>query len=410
MQILKASKPTGGMEKMTLFSSKEYQPLTESLAVTLAVKMRIFSENAVLSCSEIGDGNLNLVFRVTDTETGQGIIIKQALPYAKVVGESWPLTLQRAKIEADALKIFGKIAPEYVPVVHFTDDVFAITVMDDLSHLSIARTGLIHGEKYPLLSKHLGEYLAKTLFFTSDFGVNQSEKKELQRQFINPELCKITEDLIFTDPFIDSPTNSFEPELRSAVESIWKDAELIFHVALLKKSFLTEGEALLHGDLHTGSVFANATETKVIDPEFAFYGPGGFDIGQVFANLLFQALANEEKIGEIQEHLETFWNVFVDQYSELWNTENQEPLANAPGFFDAVIQKFFQDALGFAGCELIRRTIGLAHVADLDSIQDIVKRLLAKRKTIDLGKLLIKSKKEIHSIDDFIKVVVQTLV
>jgi 5-methylthioribose kinase len=410
MQILKASKPTGGMEKMTLFSSKEYQPLTESLAVTLAVKMRIFSENAVLSCSEIGDGNLNLVFRVTDTVTGQGIIIKQALPYAKVVGESWPLTLKRAKIEADALKIFGKIAPEYVPVVHFTDDVFAITVMDDLSHLSIARTGLIRGEKYPLLSKHLGEYLAKTLFFTSDFGVNQSKKKELQRQFINPELCKITEDLIFTDPFIDSPTNSFEPELRSAVESIWKDSELIFHVALLKKSFLTEGEALLHGDLHTGSVFANATETKVIDPEFAFYGPGGFDIGQVFANLLFQALANEEKIHEIQKHLETFWNVFVDQYSELWNTENQEPLAYAPGFFDAVIQKFFQDALGFAGCELIRRTIGLAHVADLDSIQDIDKRLLAKRKTIDLGKLLIKSKKEIYSIDDFIKVVVQTLV
>jgi 5-methylthioribose kinase len=394
---------------MTLFTSKEYQPLTESLAVTLAVKMRIFPDNAVLSCSEIGDGNLNLVFRITDSSTGQGIIIKQALPYAKVVGESWPLTIKRAKIEADALKLFGKLAPDYVPVVHFTDDIFAITVMDDLSHLSIARTGLIRGEKYPLLSKHLGEYLAKTLFFTSDFGVNQSEKKELQRQFINPELCKITEDLIFTDPFIDSPTNSFEPELRSAVETIWKDEELIFHVALLKKSFLTEGEALLHGDLHTGSVFASSTETKVIDPEFAFYGPGGFDIGQVFANLLFQALANEEKLPEVKEHLETFWNEFVKHYSEFWNTDNQEPLASVPGFFDAIIQKFFQDSIGFAGCELIRRTIGLAHVADLDSIQNNEKRLLAKQKTLELGKTLIKTRKEIHSIDDFVKVV-QSLV
>jgi 5-methylthioribose kinase len=390
---------------MTLFTSKEYQPLTESLAVTLAVKMRIFSENAVLSCSEIGDGNLNLVFRVTDSVTGQGIIIKQALPYAKVVGESWPLTIKRAKIEADALKIFGKIAPDYVPVVHFTDDVFAITVMDDLSHLSIARTGLIRGDKYPLLSKHLAEYLARTLFYTSDFGVNQSEKKELQRQFINPELCKITEDLIFTDPFIDAPTNSFEPELRLAVESIWKDTELIFHVALLKKSFLTEGEALLHGDLHTGSIFASSTETKVIDPEFAFYGPSGFDIGQVIANLLFQALANKEKLPEVQEHLEIFWNEFVIHYSELWNTENQEPLASTPGFYDAILQKFFHDSLGFAGCELIRRTIGLAHVADLDSIQNHEQRLLAKQKTLELGKILIKTSKEIHSINDFVKVV-----
>jgi 5-methylthioribose kinase len=63
--------------------------------------------------------------------------------------------------------------------------------MDDLSHLSIARTGLIRGDKYPLLSKHLGEYLAKTLFYTSDFGMNQSNKKELQRQFINPIYVKL---------------------------------------------------------------------------------------------------------------------------------------------------------------------------------------------------------------------------
>lgn len=386
---------------LTLLPSKEYQPLTESLAVTLAVKMRIFPENAVLSCSEIGDGNLNLVFRVTDSTSGKGIIIKQALPYAKVVGESWPLTLKRAKIEADALKLFRKIAPEYVPVVHFTDDIFAITVMDDLSHLSIARSGVIRGEQYPLLGKHLGEYLAKTLFYTSDFGMNQSEKKEYQRQFINPELCKITEDLIFTDPFIDAPTNSYEEPLRPIVETLWNDQDLIFQVALLKKSFLTEGEALLHGDLHTGSVFASATETKIIDPEFAFYGPGGFDIGQVIANLLFQALANEEKNWEIVTQIETFWKVFVEHFSELWKSNNIEPLADVPGFKEAIIQKFFHDALGFAGCELIRRTIGLAHVADLDGIQDDNKRFLAKQKTLELGTLLIKKRLEIKSFDDF---------
>ncbi|WP_442599272.1 S-methyl-5-thioribose kinase [Neobacillus sp. D3-1R] len=394
---------------MTLLTDKKYEPLTEHSAIDLAIKLGIFAENSTLTCSEIGDGNLNLVFRITDTTSGQGIIIKQALPYAKVVGESWPLTLKRAKIEADALKIFGKLAPDYVPVVHFTDDQLAITVMDDLSHLTIARKGFIRGDQYPLLSKHLGEYLAKTLFYTSDFGMNQSKKKELLGQFINPELCKITEDLIFTDPYTDSPTNSYESELQATVDKIRNDQELIFQVALLKMSFLTEAEVLLHGDLHTGSVFASSTETKVIDSEFAFYGPAGFDIGQVFANLLFQALANVEKKSEILTHVETFWNEFVLHFSELWKTNNQEPHAAIPGLYESVLNKYFNDSLGFAGCELIRRTIGLAHVADLDSIEDNEQRINAKKQTLSLGSLLIKSRKEIKSFTDFLTLLTKSL-
>jgi 5-methylthioribose kinase len=392
---------------MNLFN--DYQPLTETTAITLAANLNIFDKEALLSCSEIGDGNLNLVFRVVNTSTGQGIIIKQALPYAKVVGESWPLTLKRASIEADALQLFGRLAPEHVPVVHYTDATLAITVMDDLSHLSIARSGLIRGEKYPLLAKHLGTFLAKTLFFTSDFGMNQSEKKELQRQFINPELCKITEDLIFTDPYIDAPTNSFEEQLRPTVNEIWSDNELILQVALLKKIFLTEGEALLHGDLHTGSVFASVAETKVIDPEFAFYGPAGFDIGQVIANLLFQGLANAEKQDDICNQIIVFWEEFLKQYSILWDTKNIEPLSKITGLYDAIVQKFFHDSIGFAGCELIRRTIGLAHVADLDSIVDESARIQVKQKTILLGKTLIKTRSDINHVQELIHIIKKKL-
>ena len=39
-----------------------------------------------------------------------------------------------------------------------------------------------------------------------------------------------------------------------------------------KTQFLTNTQALLHGDLHTGSVMAAEGSTFVIDPEFAFYG------------------------------------------------------------------------------------------------------------------------------------------
>src|SRR5579875_782964 len=383
---------------MSLVKIKEYQPLTEDTAIRLAISLNLFPESVNLSCREIGDGNLNLVFHIMDSENGKSIIIKQALPYAKVVGESWPLTIKRAKIEADSLKLFGQIVPDYVPKVFYTDEVLAVTVMEDLSHMTIARTGFINGETYPLISKHLGEFLAKTLFFTSDYGLGPGAKKQLVQQFINPELCKITEDLIFTDPYYNAETNDFEEGLLSAVKNLWQDNELKFHVNVLKKSFLTEAEALLHGDLHTGSVFANPCETKIIDSEFAFYGPAGFDIGQVFANLLFQVIVNNEKRNLFIKHIETVWHTFRDEYSQLWYEENKEPLAKTERFLYGNLSKFFEDAIGFAGCELIRRTIGLAHVADLDLIEDDVKRLAAKQQTLELGAEMIKERKEIKEL------------
>ncbi|MDQ1146933.1 5-methylthioribose kinase [Bacillus sp. SORGH_AS 510] len=394
---------------MSLLKQSTYQPLTEASAINLALDLNIFTEKADLTCKEIGDGNLNLVFHLVDQESGKSVIIKQALPYAKVVGESWPLTLKRATIEAEALKIFGHIAPNYVPKVYYTDEVLAVTVMEDLSHLIIARTGFIRGETYPLISKHLGEYLAKTIFFTSDYALTPAAKKAQVQKFINPELCKITEDLIFTDPFYDAETNEFEVGLKPEVEELWQDEELKFHVNVLKRTFLTEAESLLHGDLHTGSVFADNIETKVIDPEFAYYGPAGFDIGQVFANLLFQVIVNVPKRDLFLTHVETVWNVFEEQYTQLWNTENKEPLAKTPSFLQFQLAKFFEDSIGFAGCELIRRTIGLAHVADLDGIADEGSKLAAKRLTLKLGKVLVKQRKEIKDLPAFIRTVKEVL-
>ena len=54
------------------------------------------------------------------------------------------------------------------------------------------------------------------------------------------------------------------------------------------------------------------------------------------------------------------------------------------------MQNIFTDAVGFAGCELIRRTIGLAHVADLDEIENKETRIQAKKQALSLGKELIK--------------------
>ena len=384
---------------MTITAISTYEPLTETAAIDLAAGL--FPEGATLECREIGDGNLNYVFRVSDRESGKGVIIKQALPYAKVVGESWPLTLKRAAIEAAALRKHGEFAAGLVPEVYGTDETLAYTIMEDLSHLTIARDGLIQGKSYPDLSLHIGEYLAQTLFHTSDFALHPFEKKRLAAEFSNPELCKITEDLVFTDPFFDYETNDFEPELRQTVEKIWNNDRLKLEAAKLKRSFLTEAEALLHGDLHTGSIFADDNETKVIDPEFAFYGPIGFDVGLFLANLLMQGITRSGAGREtIVEHVENTWHVFETRFSELWNSEGIEDFKEVPGYRESVLEKIFRDALGFAGCELIRRTIGLAHVKDLDGIEDAEQRIQFKKQALKIGETLIIKRSELASIQD----------
>ncbi|MCM3718681.1 S-methyl-5-thioribose kinase [Fictibacillus phosphorivorans] len=387
-----------------------YEPLNEQTVLDVIKPLNFFetASSNELVVQEIGDGNLNLVFRIQDPHTKQALIVKQALPYAKVVGESWPLTLDRARIESDALVQEAESVPHLVPKVYYSDPQLAVTVMEDLSDHVILRKGLIEGNTYPQLAEDIGTFAANTAFYSSDFYLHPFEKKDRVKKFSNPELCKITEDLVFTDPFFNHDTNDFPSELQKEVEKIWTDQPLLREVAQLRFSFLTRAEILLHGDLHTGSVFVKSDSTKVIDPEFAFYGPAGFDLAHFFANLILNHLSQNVHAREpfhresVQSYLlqtiEKTWETYRKTFKELWHEKSSDPFAKTEGVLENFLQYTFQEAIGFAGCEVIRRTIGLAHVADLDSIKQKDIELFYKKKALELGSCLIKNQRKFTSI------------
>ncbi|RNB77928.1 S-methyl-5-thioribose kinase [Brevibacillus panacihumi] len=388
-----------------------YRALTEQEAVQYVKELPgLFSEGAELSSREIGDGNLNLVFDIREVETGKSVIVKQALPYARVVGESWPLTLDRARIESEALQIQYKRVPELVPQVYHFDQELALTVMENVGDHIIMRKGLIEGNRYPLFAKQIGKFLAHTLFYTSDLGSHPYEKKALVGRFINPELCKITEDLVFTDPYENAPTNNFNPLIQREVEAIWQNKPLKLEIAKLKYDFLTRAEALLHGDLHTGSIFVTKTSLKVIDPEFAYYGPLGFDIGAVIANLLLNYAGQhglQADPGErasyreyLLETVEDVWNEFVSQFVQLWHKQAKERSAHVEGLWESYVNRLIQDTAGYAGCKILRRVIGLAGVADLNEIADEQTRAEAERLALAIGEALILQRTEIGESTD----------
>lgn len=70
------------------------------------------------------------------------------------------------------------------------------------------------------------------------------------------------------------------------------DEEFVAAMGRAKWLFMTKAEALIHGDLHTGSVMVRSPEgstecdsVRVFDSEFAFYGPVAFDLGRAVSEL-----------------------------------------------------------------------------------------------------------------------------
>ncbi|WP_323612444.1 S-methyl-5-thioribose kinase [Pectobacterium versatile] len=386
-----------------------YRTFTADDAVEYARQYGGVSQpQTLVAAEEIGDGNLNLVFKIKDEAGVSRVIVKQALPYVRCVGESWPLTLDRARIEAETLLTHARFCPQHTVTVLYHDPELAVMVQEDLSDHRIWRSELVNGADYPQAAAQLGEYLAQTLFHTSDFYQHPHEKKAAVSQFTNPELCQITEDLFFTDPYIDHERNQFDAALTPDVHALREERALKLAVAGLKHRFLSKAEALLHGDIHSGSIFVAEGRLKAIDAEFGFYGPIGFDAGTAIGNLLLNycglpgLLAPREAAAGRERRLEdirTLWQTFSARFLALSESESRDPALAESGYAALFLQQVWLDAVGYCGTELIRRTIGLAHVADLDSIQETEARLACQRHAISLGRTLVLAAPHIADVD-----------
>lgn len=387
----------------------QYRTFTAADAVEYARQYgQLADPQALVSADEIGDGNLNLVFKIRDADGVSRVVVKQALPYVRCVGESWPLTLDRARIEAETLLIHGALCPRHTVQVLHHDPELAVMVQEDLSDHHIWRSELVKGRYYPLAAGQLAEYLAQTLFHTSDFYQTAQLKKAEVSRFSNPELCQITEDLFFSDPYQDHERNQFDEVLLPQVLALRDDAALKLAVAGLKHRFLSKAEALLHGDIHSGSIFVAEGKLKAIDAEFGFYGPIGFDIGTALGNLLLNycglpglfgprdaAAGREQRLQDVRE----LWLIFADRFLALCHQHSRDATLALPGYAEQFLQQVWTDAVGYCGTELIRRTIGLAHVADLDSITDAEMRAECQRNALNLGRALIVNAPHIEHID-----------
>jgi 5-methylthioribose kinase len=389
---------------------------------------KVLPDPGNLVATEVGDGNLNLVFIIENKDDPkQAVILKQALPYLRVAGDSWPLTRERMRFETQALLKHNELAPGLVPLVYDQDEDMSLVIMEYLREHEIMRKPLVDRKKFPHFVDQISTFMAHSLFFTSDLYLSGLEKKNLQAKFINPHLCKIQEDFVFTNPYMESADNQWNPEIDTEVQAVRANGELKLALAEMKASYMTHGQALIHSDLHTGSVMVNETDTRVIDPEFAFYGPMGFDVGALLENLILNYLShfahtpNPDERAEYQAYLlkmvRDVWNEFAGKFDQIWTENNRGELTPSkywdfPGgeeafaeFRHRYIRNILQDTAGFGGSKMLRRMMGIVSIWDITSIEDLKKRAFCERLAIKIGSRWVLERNKINSVDDLIKIV-----
>lgn len=391
----------------------DYRPLSiETVADRLAaygdVAARLGGSPSQWRAREVGDGNLNFVY-IVEGPSGS-VCAKQALPYVRLVGESWPLPLGRAFFEHAALVRQAEDAgPGLVPEVLLFDGPQALIVMENLAGHVIWREALVARQRHDSAAGVLGWFCAETLFRSSDLALDPGTRKREAAIFAqNVALCRISEDLIFTDPYHDHEMNDFTPELAPHVAAMRADDAWRAAIQGWKWHFMTRAEALVHGDLHTGSVMVTPPGTgervRVIDPEFAFYGPMGFDVGAVLANLWLNAAAQpgwgdgwDAQQDWVLSQAQGFWDAFAARFADLWRTERSGEAMVARVLGDAseaALQGFLgrtqSDALGFAGAKMARRIVGLAGVADLARIEPPAARAACEARALAMAGRLVK--------------------
>ena len=302
--------------------------------------LKTYLHQKPLHVSEMGDGNLNFIFRIKDSDE-HSVILKFAPPYLRLLGPSFELPQNRICVEMHTLSYFQTFAPSYLPKILHMDEKESAFLMEDLSEYeTLQKRQLTHPIELDIYAK-LGDFL----------GLLYTHKPPLKEEgyFENDTLKSISEHYIFRYPIISNHEALTVPSFLSQVKQ-----SALFHTNLtrLTELFCSSKETLVHGDLHTGSVMIRGINIKIIDAEFSFFGPIGFDVGTLFAHILF---------GEIYAKHQNKPLYYEASLSILWEHFVAHAHKN---------QTLLQTSIGFCGCEIFRRLFVPAKAKPLEMLSD----------------------------------------
>ena len=402
-----------------------YKDLTPSRVIEyIKTSTGIFPAGARLEVYEIGggeddgDGFVNHIYRVWD-ESGKSVILKQAKPYLKLFGEVAPLTTKRNQLESEIIKLRAAITPDYLPEMYHLDPDNNLFIYEDCGRLRIMRFELIKGKHFPKFAKQMGEFLAKSNFYTSEIYLDQIAHKALTCKFMNPEMRIIMETILFLrESFIEGEVDlpPGDPSHLAMSDLLWEKRELRVELLKLRGIFMKKSECLVHGDLHTSNIMIDQSEMKIIDMEYPFMGPSSSDTGYLLGNLLYQYIAwfhHEEGSKasrkayrkEILDTIRDLVNEYQRVYCACWDQDAKPMYREYTEYRDDLLKTYLKEVCGFTGCQIVSRVGGIVPLPDFDAIKNPLSRNCARRLSLLIADALIMKREEIESVEDIIALI-----
>ena len=132
------------------------------------------------------------------------------------------------------------------------------------------------------------------------------------------------------------------------------------------------------------------------DPEFCFYGPMGYDIGNVIANMIFawcngDAAGNKEFCDWVESVIVDVVDMTMKKMRAYYDATSPTPCARTRPM-RTTTRNHPADTSAVSGLEMIRRIVGMANVKDITTIADQDKRARAEKICITAGIDFIKNR------------------
>jgi 5-methylthioribose kinase len=366
--------------------------LTVDTVAEYVRKLRLFPPDDSLVATEITDGTLNFAFRVAGSVSS--IFVKQTPDFIKVLGPTAKLSNHRLHIERGAYAAWEKALMSSDPealaclprILNFDEDRM-IMVMEDLRFHAPLQDQLVSGIVSVVVASKIGCFLGCVHGKTHSALVSEDMRKHFTFKFANQELRQLQLEQFFTDPY--QKAKGATP-LRSDVEFM----EAIDNLKAKYRGENWDNLSLCHGDFHSGSVMVekhkedsndsvasddNGLSVKVIDPEFAIYGPPGLDLGCLISGYVLACVhcavmgVDSEQIRLCHSAVAAVWKAYKSAICA-----KDVPEVN--------LKEISSDAVGFAGCEVARNALhGL-------SITEEQKKMVADKAALALGVKFVKGR------------------
>lgn len=319
--------------------------------------------------AEVGNGNLNKVYRVR--AAGSSVVVKIAVPYVRKAGPGWPLTTERLAAEARAYEVHRRVAPDVLPEVLVFDPIVPMLAMEDLDPAEDWRSSLLRGVRTAGVGERVGDYLGRVFVGTGTTFIGMPAAERIRRYCANDEMQRFTEAAMFF-PADYAAGRAADPSGRQV------DAAGLAATAAARTLFMERADCLIHGDLHSGSVMVrpDTSEVRIIDLEFAAYGPVSFDLGVFCSHLAIahhraRVLADTAMCDYLDEQAADYWRQF-------WAVVDSRYRAGAARR-GSLHRQLLDEARVFAAVETNRRVLGYFQVADTATLPPAERRTVEER-------------------------------